>query len=116
MGCALTTQMLRSENQLFAGTGGISPNNRPQGFQPGFRDAESGQIAISSFADGSPAPIHVLDGIPAHWVTTRHPGGRVLSVKASVESGFIRGGRFYTRAEAAALVSRIGPGHSLLNP
>jgi len=116
MGYALATQMLRSENQRFAGTGGISPNNRSQGFQPGFRDAESGQIAISCFADGSPAPIHVLDGIPAHWVTTRHPGGRVLSVKASVVSGFIRGGRFYTRAEAAALVARNGPSHSLLNP
>jgi hypothetical protein len=108
--------MLRSENQLFAGTGGISPNNQSQGFQPGFRDAETGQMAISCFADGSPAPIHVLDGIPAHWVTARHPGGRVLSVKASVESGFIRGGGSYTRAEAAALVSHIGPGHFLLNP
>lgn len=116
MGNALTTQMLRSENQRFTGTGGVSPNNRSQGFQPGFRDAESGQVAISCFADGSPAPIHVLDGVPAHWVATRHPGGRVLSVKASVESGFIRAGRFYTRAEAASRVSRIDPGHSRLNP
>lgn len=36
MDYALTTQMLRSENQHFAGTAGISPNNRSQGFQPGF--------------------------------------------------------------------------------
>lgn len=111
MGYALSTQMLRSENRQFAGTGGISPQNRSQGLQPGFYDAESGQMTISCFADGSPAPIHVLDGIPAHWVTARHPDGRVLSVKASVVSGFIRDGRFYTRVQAAALVARIGQGH-----
>jgi hypothetical protein len=104
MGYVLTTQMLRSENQHFAATGGISQNNRSRGFQPGFYDAESGQTAISRFADGSPAPVHVLDGVPAQWVTAHLPDGRVLSVKASVVSGFIRGGRFYTRAQAAALV------------
>jgi hypothetical protein len=103
MGYAVTAQTLRSENQRFTGTGGISRNNRSQAFQPGFYDAESGQLAISRFADGRPAPMHLLDGVPAEWVTARNAGGRVVSVKASVVAGFIRGGRFYTRAEAAAV-------------
>jgi hypothetical protein len=100
---ALTTQTLRSENRGFAGSGGISQNSRSQDFHPGFYDCESRQIVISRFADGMPAPIHLLDGLPRHWVTERNAAGRVLAVKGSVVSGFIRHGRFYTRAETAAL-------------
>jgi hypothetical protein len=65
-------------------------------------------MAISCFADGRPAPIHLLDGLPADWVTVRGAGGRVLAVKASVVAGFIRGGRFYTRAQAASLAECAG--------
>jgi hypothetical protein len=55
MGNVITAQTFRSENRLFGDTGGISPNNGSQGFQPGLYDAESGQMAISCFADGRPA-------------------------------------------------------------
>jgi hypothetical protein len=110
MGYLVTAQTLRAEHRIFAGTGGISQNNRSQDFQPGSYDAESGQMAISCFADGRPAPIHVLDGVPANWVTARNAGGGILSIKASVVSGFICGGRFYSRAEAAALMVRTGQG------
>jgi hypothetical protein len=104
MGDAVTLQTLRSENLLFAATGGISQNNRSRDLQPGFYDSASGQMAVSCFADGMPAPIHLLDGVPREWVTERNEAGRVLSVKGAVVSGFIRDGRFFTRAEAAALV------------
>ena len=116
MGYALTAQTLHSENQHFAGTGGISPNNRSQGFQPGFYDAESGEVAISCFTDGTPAPIHMLDGLPACWVMARNSGGGILSVKASVVSGFIRGGRFYTRMQAVELAARMGQVHDTSSP
>jgi hypothetical protein len=56
---------------------------------------------ISRFANGNPAPIHVLDGLPEDWVIGRDKGGRVMAVKDSVISGFMRQGRFYTRAQAA---------------
>lgn len=108
MGYTLRAQTLRSENQSYAGTGGISANNRSLGFQPGYYNAESGEMAISCFADGRLAPIHVLEGVPADWVTARNAGGGVLSVKDSVVSGFIHGGCFYTRAQAADLAARIG--------
>lgn len=102
MAYAITVQTLRSENRGFAGSGGISQNNRSQDFHAGFYDCESRQTVISRFADGTPAPIHLLDGLPRHWVTERNAAGRVLAVKGSVVSGFIRHGRFYTRAQAAA--------------
>jgi len=111
MGYLVTAQTLRADNRIFAGTGGVSRNNGAQGFQPGFYDTESGQVAISCFADGRPAPIHVLEGVPADWVMARNSGGGILSVKTSVVSGFIRAGRFYSRAEAAAQLVRIGQGH-----
>jgi hypothetical protein len=108
MGYALTAQSLGSENRLFAGTGGISRNNRLQGLRPAFHDTESGQVAISCFADGRPSPIHLLEGVPVDWVTVRSACGGVLAVKASVVAGFIRGRRFYTRAQAACLAECSG--------
>ncbi|MGW8228518.1 MAG: hypothetical protein ACWGOW_06435 [Gammaproteobacteria bacterium] len=89
-----SAQALHSENQLFAGTGGISPINRSLDFQQGFYDIESGQIAMFCFANVRPAPIHIMDGLPADRVTARNTGGEVISVKASVVSGFTRGGRY----------------------
>jgi hypothetical protein len=108
MGYALTAHTLHSENQCFAGTAGISRNNRSQGLRPAFFDTESGQMAISCFADGRPAPVHLLEGLPADWVTARRADGGVLTVKGSVVTGFIRDGHFYTRAQAAGLVEFVG--------
>lgn len=94
---------LRRENQVFAGTGGVSRGNRRLGFRPAFWDSDSGEVRPARFGDGSPAPMHVLDGLPPEWVTDRLPSGRVVAVKPSVVAGFVRGGRFYTRAQAAAM-------------
>jgi hypothetical protein len=103
---AVTAQTLLFENRAFAGSAGISRNNRSRSFQPGFHDRDSGQTVISRFTTGMPAPVHVLDGVPPDWVTGRDINGRVKSVKGSVVSGFVRQGRFYTRAETAALVQK----------
>lgn len=97
-----TSQTLAAENRRFADTRGISQNNRAQGFVPAFRDGASGRVEISRFSNGLPAPIHLFDGAPAEWVVQRREDGRVLAVKDSIVSGFLRAGRFYTRAEAAA--------------
>lgn len=93
------------ENQHFARTGGISRENRGFGFLPAFRDESTGALYLSRLADGRPAPIHVLDGLPEEIVAERSAEGAVRSLKRSVVSGFIRAGRFYTRAEAAAAVA-----------
>ena len=97
----LTQLSLRDENVLFEHSRGLSLNNARDGFVPGFRDGTTGELAISRFADGSPAPLHVLDGLPEHWVSIRDDAGHVLATRPGLVSGFIRDGRFYTREEAA---------------
>jgi hypothetical protein len=107
MRCAMTRQTIRSENQRFAETGGISRNNRSLGFHPGFYDAESGEMDISRFAGGMPAPIHLLDGVPMAWVVRRDASGQVVAIKDSVISGFILDGQFFTRKQTADLAAQV---------
>lgn len=101
MNLALTDEVLVQQTLAFRGTGGTSAECRPSGLRPAFRDNRTGTVYPSRFADGRPAPIHVLGGLPDELVLARDPGGRVLAVDIAVVSGFVRDGRFYTRDEAA---------------
>jgi hypothetical protein len=64
-------------------------------------------VYASCFANGQPAPFHLLEGLPDEIVLTRHPTGRVAAVKKSITSGFVCDGRFYTREQAAEQVMAI---------
>lgn len=99
----LTKSRIRQENLAFAGTGGVSAENRCSRFEPAFRDEATGRVEVSRFSDGSPAPMHLMDGLPADWVDCRDEHGRPCTLKADVVAGFIRDGEFYTRDEAANL-------------
>lgn len=101
----LTALHLVEENQAFAGTGGVSSGNQHRGFRPAFLETGSGEIYLSRFADGRPAPVHVLDGLPSALVTKRTPAGRVSATLGSVIAGFVRGGQFYTREQTAELMT-----------
>jgi hypothetical protein len=100
----MTVDTLRRENLAFVGTTGVSEENRASGFIPAFYDLETRTAAVSRFADGRVAPMHLIEGLPAAWVTERDPCGRVVAVKATVIAGFIRGSYFYTREQAAQAV------------
>jgi hypothetical protein len=104
-----TNTDLRAQSDSYCGTGGCSEENGDFGFRPAFRDDDTGIVYRSRFLDGIPAPIHVLDGLPDEVVVSRAESGRVLAVKGSLVSGFVRLGRFYTRDEAAAAVSETLP-------
>ena len=86
----LTPLQLREQNRQYVGTGGISQENRSKGFAPAFMSYRTGTVYLSCFADGRPAPFHTLEGLP--------------DKDESVEAGFVKDGKFYTRAEAAAAV------------
>jgi hypothetical protein len=103
----MTTETLKTENQAFWGTGGRSDENRSIGFRPAFMDTQSNRIYPSRFADGRPAPFHLLDGLPDEVVMARDVSGRVAAIKSSVVSGFLRMDRFFTREEAAAEVAQL---------
>jgi hypothetical protein len=94
--------ILQLENVVYQGSGGVSAENRCFGFRPAFRSTETGDVYPSRFADGRLAPIHLLDGLPDELVVARSATGKVISVKDSVESGFILNGCFYDRDQAAS--------------
>jgi hypothetical protein len=97
---ALTVEAVATERARYFGTAGCSAGNRSSGFRPAFLDRDTGRVCFSAFADGSPAPVHVLDGLPPSLVLARTLRGGVRAVKGSVISGFARNGHFYTREQA----------------
>jgi hypothetical protein len=98
-----TRETLRVESERFHGSGATSQESRGFGFSPAFLDSASGRVHPSRFADGSLAPIHVLDGLPNELIANRNAHGGVIAVWDFVISGFIRGHQFYTREEVARL-------------
>ena len=98
---ALDLDGLKYQNVTFDGTYGVSRNNSSLGFMPAFRDDETGRVEIARFANGRPAPMHLLEGLPAEWAVGRGIDGSICAVKASIVAGFLRHGLFYTREQAA---------------
>ena len=105
MSRSMSKQLLRAETACYQGTGGVSSENRCYGFQPAFMDRQTQAIHLSRFADGRPAPFHLLDGLPDELVLTRNAAGGIATLKPSVISGFVFRGRFYTREDAARSVA-----------
>ncbi|MGB5279450.1 MAG: hypothetical protein WBP02_20130 [Gammaproteobacteria bacterium] len=103
---SLSNQDLRRQNSEFKNTGGISEENHTDGFLPGFYDTEQNRAEVARFSDGSPAPFHILDGVPVDWVIERDISGKIVAVKSSIIAGFIRDGVFYTREQASRSCSQ----------
>jgi hypothetical protein len=86
---------------IFVRTAGDSAEELASlGFRPVFLDCATMTIYPSRFADGQPAPLHVLDGLPLEAVSIRSPCGRVIAPKATLVRGYERNGFFYTRRAA----------------
>ena len=99
----LSREVLCLENLAYAASGGVSRGNRSSGFVPAFLDAITGEAYRSRFADGSPAPFHLLEGLPASLLLG---SGDSIRAREGLISGFLRNGTFYTRAEAAEAVQQ----------
>lgn len=97
----VNARLLKQENVAHAGTGGRSQCNAGLGFHPAFLDTATFAIYLSRFADGRPAPFHMLDGLPDEVVLVRSTSGHVVAAKGTLISGFERNGFFYTRTAAA---------------
>ncbi len=59
--------ILDKQNGNFSGSGRVSDENRPTDFQPAFRDAYTGRIYLSRFADGRAAPVHMGSDCRKTW-------------------------------------------------
>src|SRR5262245_3858468 len=107
MNAATSLQTLEKENVEFRGTGGRSQENRSLGFRPAFMDQDTLAVYPACFADGTPAPCDILDGLPAEVVLARTAQGRVASVKGTIIAGFTLDGEFYTRDAAARKANQL---------
>lgn len=96
---------LLKENHEFKGTGGVSGANFHAEFVPAFKDLSTGAVEISRFKDGRKAPFHLFDGLPKEWILKRDVEGRVMAVKKTIVSGFVRFNKFFTRKEASDFIS-----------
>jgi hypothetical protein len=105
----MNEKQLKRENSVHTGTGGRSQDNSGLGFRPAFLDFATQKIYPSRFGDGRLAPFHLLDGLPDEVVADRAPNGRVLAAKATLISGFMRDGYFYTRTAAARAAAEWAP-------
>lgn len=92
----LSYSRLVAEATQYVGTGATSAESV---CTPAFRDDVSGRVYPATFADGRPAPLHLLAGLPDHLIAERDAGGRPIAAVASVTPGFIDGDRFFTREE-----------------
>ncbi len=101
----LSQQLLRRQNLAYAGTAGVSRNNRDAGFSPAYYDSRSGEAVLSRFANGQPAPVHLLEGLPKTWILRRNKQGQVIKARPGVVAGFMREGVFYTREQATQAIS-----------
>jgi hypothetical protein len=106
----LTRQALAADSHRYQGTRGTSAAAGGLGYRPGFMDRETGVVYPSRFADGRPAPLHLIDGLPDHLVAAYDGRGRVAAVKPSVVAGFLRDGRFYTREQVRSAAPVAGEG------
>jgi hypothetical protein len=106
---SLSPRELDQQNARFGGTAGVSAVNRALGFRPAFRDRRSGAVHLSRFADGRPAPMHLMDGLPAELVAHRTRSGEVAALAPSVVAGFVLGESFFTRQQAADFVATTRP-------
>ena len=91
---------LKSQNQQFANTNGISPNNVDQGFKPAFCEGATGRIELARYPDGRSAPMHLISGLPREWASEFDNEGGVLSLKPGIVAGFCKNGEFFTREQA----------------
>lgn len=103
----VTNVALSQQSSEHKNTGGFSQDNDRNGFHPAFIDAVTGTIYHSRFADGRLAPFHLLEGLPEDVIAERDAHGRVAAAKSSVVADFVRDGRFFSREEAASVVSAV---------
>ncbi|MEA3410331.1 MAG: hypothetical protein U9R74_02200 [Pseudomonadota bacterium] len=100
-------EVIGAENLSYGGSGGVSEGNSGAGFRPAFLDTHTGVVHLSRYADGRPAPFHLVEGLPPELILRRAADGRG-GLSGNCISGFFFRGHFYTRDEAATWMKESG--------
>lgn len=72
------------------------------GFMPAFKNINNQEIHLCTYEDGALSVVHILDGLPWHWVQEWGEDRRPLSLIPGIIAGFMRCGRFYTLHELSS--------------
>lgn len=102
----MDNRALRLENRTYAGTYGVSQNNRSAGFKAAFCDQTNGRVELPRFENGSPAPMHIISWLPDEWAASRNGDGTIKRLVPGIVAGFTHNGTFYNREQAATLLAK----------
>ena len=72
---------------------------------PAFKNILTGQVRLSRDSKGHVSPIHRLDYLPTTWIAQCDQAGRPCKLKSIIIAGYMWNDRFYSRAEAAAVLN-----------
>ncbi len=92
---------ITAESRPYDGTCGESAVACQHSFVPAFQNSADGRVELARMPNGKPAPMHLISCLPRAWATRCDAHGNVLALIDTVIAGFVKGGRFYTREEAA---------------
>ena len=93
---------VKAASQPYLGTCGESIEATRCQFLPAFIDREDGRVELARMVDGRLAPMHLICHLPVEWALQCDAQGHVIELKETIEAGFVREGRYFTRAQAAA--------------
>jgi len=93
---SMSQSQVEQQRSMYDRLGGAVFRDASFGFLPAFLDVKTRETHLSAYQDGEPAVIHMLDGLPGHWISEWGTDGRAIALKSSVIAGFMRNSRFYT--------------------
>ncbi len=94
-------QAVTAESRRYSGTCGESELACQNQFAPAFCNRADGRVELARLPNGNPAPMHLISALPQDWAARCDDKGHVLTLIDSIEAGFVKNGRFYSREEAA---------------
>ena len=92
---------ITAESEPYDGTCGESRVACQNRFAPAFCNRADGRVELARLPNGNPAPMHLITALPQAWAARCDAKGHVLALIDSIEAGFVKNGRFYSREEAA---------------
>lgn len=93
---SMSQSQVEQQQSVYEKSGGAVFRDASFGFMPAFLDLKTCETHLSAYKNGQPAVIHILDGLPGHWISEWGTDGRAVALKSSVIAGFMRSSRFYT--------------------
>lgn len=69
------------------------------GFMPAFKSLTDLHVHLSIDYQGNLSVMHLLDGLPDHWVKERDELGAAITLTSDIVAGFMRNAQFYTLSE-----------------